>query len=394
MRAAGSLRDLRRANTEAVLSHLRRHGPASRADLARRTGLARATISSLVGQLIRDGLLEEAPKEAASRQPGSGRPPTIVHLTSAQPAVLGVEFGHSHVRVAVGNSIGILSEQCARVDVDHQANSALATLGRLAQATLADAGVPLRDLAGVGLGLPGPIDPRTDEPDPAVLPGWRGINPCLAVEDHLGVPVVVDNDANLAARGEHAYGAARGLRDFIFVKIDDGVGAGIVLGGRVYRGTSGKAGEIGHVQAVADGELCRCRNRGCLETEVSAPRLAARLAVARGESIEIESVLGLAANGDTGAGMVLAEAGYRTGEAVASLVTSLDPAAIVVGGALGAADSLVDGLRESVHRLTPPSMSPSVCVLPSNLGQRAGVLGAVTGALDAFVASSRQTRRL
>jgi len=211
-----------------------------------------------------------------------------------------------------------------------------------------------------------------------ILPGWAGINAREALSRCLGLRVQVDNDANLGALAEASFGAGRGLADIVYVRLGSGVGAGVVVGGRLHHGASGLAGEIGHVQVRADGEVCRCGNRGCLETIASEGPIRALLGPARGHDVTRRELLDLVASGDLGAVRVVNDAGLAIGRVLADLCNALNPGAIVVGGELGeAGEPLLGGIREAVQRFALPGAAGAVRVVPGELGERAEVLGAL-----------------
>lgn len=185
------------------------------------------------------------------------------------------------------------------------------------------------------------------------------------------------NDADLGALGEAAFGAARGLTDFIFVKMSDGLGAGLVLGGRLHRGSRGIAGNIGHVRVRDDGNVCICGNRGCLETLVSAQSLVAALQPAHPEQeLTLADLFRFVAAGDPGAERLVEDAGRAVGRTLADVINVLNPAAIVVGGRLsGLGEPLLAGLRESIWRYSRPAAVAGLSVLQAQSGERAEVLG-------------------
>src|SRR5689334_8788167 len=192
----------------------------------------------------------------------------------------------------------------------------------------------------VGLCVPGPIDRRSARVDHAVLPGWHELAPADELSGRLGLPVAVDNDANLGAMAEHQHGAGRGVADVLYVKLASGVGAGLVLGGRLHRGTAGLAGEVGHVLAREGGEVCRCGSRGCLETEVSTRHLLELMRAVYGEALDLPGLLQLDADGETAVRRLLTDAGHTVGRVLAGVCTTLNPARIVVGGSLGSSATL------------------------------------------------------
>src|SRR5829696_5445331 len=199
-RSEGSLASLRRLNRGRVIDALREHGMVSRADIARRTGLSRSTVSSLVSELQSDGLVVEREEPGAAHGEQGGRPPILLAFDASAGAALGIDFGHSHVRVAVSDlSSNILAERAATMDTDHAARHGL--------------DVAL-ELIGAGLGLPGPVD-QTDGVigSSAILPGWVGVAAGEEMRRRLDVPVSVENDANLGALAELTHGAGRGASD-------------------------------------------------------------------------------------------------------------------------------------------------------------------------------------
>jgi predicted NBD/HSP70 family sugar kinase/biotin operon repressor len=382
MVTAGALERLREGNRRAITSLLAGEGPMSRADLARGTGLSRTTISSLVTDLIGSGDIVETTDRGRPHKGGSGRPPLLVALRTPQGVVAGVDVGHGHVRVAVADRTGtVLSEASDSLDVDAHGVDALDRAARMVRDGLAAAGAERTDLHTVGMCVPAPLDRRSARIRTGIMPGWRHLSPGEELHRRLDVPVFADNDANLGALAELGHGAARGLGDVLYVKVASGLGAGIVLGGRLHRGATGIAGEIGHVQVGEDGQVCRCGNRGCLETVVSAPRLLALLQPAYDEELSIESVLELDTDGDAGVRRVLSDAGRSVGRALADLCNSLNPEAVVLGGSFGTSASLATGVRSALDRYAQPDTAAAVTVVAGELGDRAEVLGAVSLAI-------------
>ncbi|MBA0124389.1 ROK family transcriptional regulator [Haloechinothrix sp. YIM 98757] len=387
-RHGSSLEDLRRFNRGTILDALATSGALSRADLARVTGVSRATVSSLVHDMLTDGLVVEERGKGTPHKGGSGRPPILLRLATPPGVVVGVDLGHRHIRVAVAERTSVIrAERTIAFDVDHDAAGALDAAARLTEQALAEAGQDLGGVAGVGMGVPGPVDWRSGRITSAVLPSWRGLSPGAELERRLGHPVSVDNDAYAGALGELSYGAARGFDDVIYVKAAGGVGAGLVLGGRLHRGTSGIAGEVGHVQVHADGPVCRCGSRGCLETQVSAPKLIQLLQPAHEEELTVARMLELGRQGDAGANRVLDDAGRTIGRVLADLCNSLNPAAVVVGGDIGPSPALVSGIRDSVDRYAQPDAAAALRVTAGELGDRAEVMGALALALNVSAAA-------
>jgi predicted NBD/HSP70 family sugar kinase len=379
--APGALERLRVANRRAVTGLLAA-GPMSRADLARGTGLSRTTVSSLITELITTGHVTETADRGRPHKGGSGRPPLLVALSTPHGGVAGVDIGHHHVRVAVADRAGvILVEECAAVDVDAHGADTLDHAAAMVREGLRSAGLSRDDLQGVGMCVPAPLDRRHPRLRSGILSGWRDLFPGEELQRRLGVPVFVDNDANLGGLAEVERGAARGVADVVYVKVASGVGAGLVLGGRLHRGATGIAGELGHVHVSDDGPVCRCGNRGCLETLVSASRLLSVLQPAYDEPLDVERVLALDGAGDARVGDVLCDAGRTIGRALADLCNSLNPQVVLLGGSLGTSPSLALGVRDAIDGYAQPDTAAAVRVGAGSLRDRAEIVGAVSLAI-------------
>jgi predicted NBD/HSP70 family sugar kinase len=376
-----SLAQLRTSNLRAITALLASGGPQSRADLARGSGLSRTTVSSLVNELLANGLVVETEDRGTPHKGGSGRPPLLVALAIRPGGVAGVDIGHGHVRVAVSDrSANILAEVETQTDADPQGNATLDLAADEVRRAAGEAGVPVEDLLMVGLCVPGPIDRRSARVDHSVLPGWHELAPADELGRRIELPVVVDNDANLGAIAEHQHGAGRGAADLLYVKLASGVGAGLVLGGRLHRGTAGLAGEVGHVLAREGGDVCRCGSRGCLETEVSTRRLLELLRPLHPD-LDLAGLLALDASGETGVRRVLTDAGHTVGRVLAGVCTTLNPARIVVGGSLGASPTLVAAIRDGVDRYAHPEAAATCEVVSGRFGGRAELMGALALAI-------------
>jgi predicted NBD/HSP70 family sugar kinase len=373
----GSLEGLRELNRSRVIDALRRAGTASRGELMRATGLSRTTIATIVADLQARGLVVDA--DASTAAGARGRPPGRLRLDAGAGAVVGIDFDHPHVRVAVADlSSTVLAERTAELDVDNDAAASLAAAVELVDAVLDDGAVDRCRVVGVGIGLPAPIDRVAGTVAPAVLPAWAGVPVRAELSERLGLAVEVDNDANLGALGELVYGAGRGLSDIVYVRIGSGIGAGLVLDGRLYRGATGIAGELGHVQVRPEGSVCRCGNRGCLETVAGSGPLLAVLREAHGPELTFRGLLDLVAAGNPGARRVVNDAGLAIGRVLADLCNHVNPAAVIVGGDLSAAgDPLLSGIRDAIDRFAQPGAARAVEVKPGVLGERAEVLGAL-----------------
>ena len=383
---------LREGNRKRVIDALRERGVASRAELARITGLSRSTISTIVADLLDDGLAGER-QGHPSGEGHAGRPPVMVSLNRSAGFALGIDFGHRHLRVAVSDlSHTVLAEAWREMDVDHSADEGLATAAEFVDRVLEEAGAAREHVIGVGMGLPAPIDRTTGSVQTvSILPGWVGVDAAAEASERLGLPVEVENDANLGALAEFAWGAAKGRSEVAYIKVSTGIGAGLISRGRIQHGVGGTAGEIGHVRLAADGPVCRCGNRGCLETLASSRAIADLLSASRREPVTTRQLLELCADGDSAARRLVGEAGRALGVAVANLCNILNPECVIVGGELSAAgDALLDPIREVVGRLAIPSAVGDLEIVPGVLGERAEMLGALALVMheaDRFVES-------
>jgi predicted NBD/HSP70 family sugar kinase len=376
---SGSLSSLREFNRLRIVDFLRTNGTASRAELARRTGLSRSTVSTLVSDLQRRGLVvERAGQFAGEGQPG--RPAALLELDPSAAAAVGVDFDHDKIRVAVSDlSRSVLAEECAPFDVDHDAQGSLDLAAELVEQVLDQVDLDRDRLLGAGIALAGPIDHDKGSLHPSdVLPGWSDIDAADELEQRLTTPCYVDNDANLGALAEVTLGAGRNARFAAYVSISSGIGAGIIVDGRPYRGHRGTAGEIGHVVVDPQGPICRCGNRGCLETLASGPALLRLVQASRDETLGVKGMIDLARDGDAGCRRAIADAGQVVGGVVAGLVNLFSPEMVVIGGDLGeAGDLLLDPLREAVRRDALPAAAAELKVVAGELGERANLLGAL-----------------
>ena len=378
-RRSGSLASLREGNRKRVIDALRERGVASRADLARITGLSRSTVSTIVSDLIESDLANER-EAGVDGEAHAGRPPVMVALNSKAGLAVGSDFGHRHLRVAVSDlSHTVLAETWRELDVDHSADEGLDTAAAFVDDVLAEAQVDRNRVIGVGMGLPAPIDRATGAVQASsILPGWVGVDAAAEASRRLGLPVEVENDANLGALAELVWGAGRGRSDLAYLKISSGIGAGLISGGRLQHGVGGTAGEIGHTVLTDGGPVCRCGNRGCLETLASSRAIAQLLSASRGEVISTRRLLELCTAGDAAAQRLIGDAGRAIGVAVANLCNLLNPECVIVGGDLsGAGEVLLEPLRDTARRNAIPSAGDDLEVTAGVLGERAELLGAL-----------------
>ena len=374
---SGSLGSLRESNRDRVVQALRTLGVASRAEVARWTGLSRSTVSSIVAELVAEGLVVD--REGDGRPGSTGRPPALIALDPTAGVALGVDFGKRHLAVAAADlSHRILAEEWVEMPEDYDADVGIGRAVELVESVLAESGADRDRLLGVGMGLPGPVHRSGIVGSSAILPGWAGTPGGERMSERLGLDVWVGNDANLGALSEATWGAGRGASAVVYLKLSTGIGSGIVIDGELFGGAGGTAGEIGHTTLDETGDICRCGSRGCLETYAAGAAIARMLSRSRSEELDVETVLSSADAGESACRRALRDAGRHIGVAVANLCNLVNPDRIVVGGSMAhAGDLLLDPIRESVGLRAIPSAAEDVEVVLGELGDRAELLGAV-----------------
>ena len=370
---------VRRANLGVVLRHVAAAGSRSRAQIATETGLTRGTVSSLVTELIDLDLLRETGEVTSPR--GVGRPGVALELADVIVGV-GLEVNVDYVAVSVEDLQGAVRYE-RRAYRDNRGSAPAPILDRLAQAARAALDAAAREglrTSGISVAVPGLVEESSGTVVFAPNLGWEGVPVASELEARLGLPVHVENESNLAALAEHWTGAAVGIDDFVYVFGEVGVGGGVVLGGRLFRGSHGFGGEFGHVTVDADGRLCACGSRGCVET------VAGQEAIARAAGIEPTTgrtrgvTSELVRRAEAGSPQVLGalqDAGRALGIALASTFNVLDLQAVVLGGCFGPLSPwLVEEVCATLEERSLAARSGSFAVLPSAFGEGAAVRGA------------------
>lgn len=381
--------DLRSHNTALLLRALwEAPDGAARVDLARDSGLSRATVSAITGELIDNGLVHEG----LQRESTGGRPAQLLQFNEQRFHLVGIELGASHISGVRTDLRGkLLCTLRTEHDVQGDPEGALCRLGRLLDELVEGATAPV---PGIGIAVPSPIlaeHPGRLSPD--ILPRWRGIDLKAWVETHTGLPATLENDANLGALAEHWWGVGRGLTDFAYVKVATGVGSGIIINGDIYRGAGGIAGEIGHTAIDPHGPLCRCGLYGCLEALVGTHSLLTR---ARGipslaqavpswaDGPTLPGLIDAARAGNPDARELIGHAGQWLGIALANLLNLINPACIILGGRLTlAGDLLLAPLRASMRQRALWTSVADTRVLVSDIAAEPVALGAATLLLQA-----------
>ncbi|HEX6844440.1 MAG TPA: ROK family transcriptional regulator [Actinomycetota bacterium] len=374
----GSQASLREGNRRRVVRLLRTNGPLTRAELARQAEVSRSTISAIVTELLDQGLVEERGETSTPGQ--AGRPGSLVALNPSAGVAVGIDIDHQHLRVMAADlAHTVLGEAARPLALNHDASEAMSLAVELVDAVLREAGLDRRRVLGVGMSLAGPIESTHGTVRPSsISPSWVGIDAAAEMSARLDLPVLLDNDANLGALAELMWGAARGVSEGVYLNVGTGIGAGLIIGGAVYRGANGTAGEIGHATASEGGPMCRCGNRGCLERFAGGTAILQDLAGSHGDELTLDDLLAHVAAGENACRRVVSDAGYLIGIHVATLCNLLNPARVIVGGPLSATgDVLLEPIRRSIARSALPAAAEAVDVVQGDLGDRATALGAV-----------------
>lgn len=308
--------------------------------------------------------------------------------------VIGIDLGGTNIRTAVVDRTGgIIAHDHRETLANEGPRAVISRMIEAARMVMAQAGVARCQVAEVGVGSPGPLDIEAGVAlSPPNLPGWDRVPLRQLIEEGLGIPTTLENDANAAALGEHRFGAGRGVDHMIYVTVSTGIGGGLILGGELYHGATGMAGEIGHITILPHGPLCGCGNRGCLEALASGSAIArrAREIVAHGVPTRIADLAGgdldlitarlvadAAREGDVEAEGILSEAMDYLGTGLASLVNLFNPQLVVIGGGLAHIGEWLFGpVRRAIKRRAFPAQAQAVRVVPAELGDHVGVLGA------------------
>ncbi|MFF8530891.1 ROK family protein [Streptomyces sp. NPDC015532] len=389
------------ASAGELLELVRSGRATTRGALQRATGLSRATVGQRLDRLFRAGWLREGAGGPVD-SPLGGRPSITLEFDDEHAVVLAADLDTRHGRAAVLTLTGeILAEHAGPLVIDDGPEAVLGELGRWFAELVVKSGRPADAVCGIGLAVPGPVDSETGRVvQPPIMPGWDGydIRGRLgrAFAEHAGtgavrVPVLVDNDANLMAYGEQRAGYPD-CSAFALVKVSTGIGAGMVVGGTVYRGVDGGAGDIGHIRVGADA-LCRCGSYGCLAAVASGGAVARRLAESGVAASSGSDVRELLAAGHPEATALAREAGRQVGDVLATVVTLLNPGVLMIAGDL-AGTPFLTGVRELLYQRALPRSTAHLDVVTSRLGERAGLVGAGALVVEHLYAPERAEERL
>jgi glucokinase-like ROK family protein len=378
-------------------------GGLSRADLADKMGLTRAAVSLIVNDLLDSGVIQEAEIRSAP----SGRPPVTLEINPKLGLVGAIDMGASHMSLAVADFTARILQECeVPLDIKEGPKDCLAKAHQQFLKLLESQGLSLSNISAVGVGVPGPVITEAGMVvAPPIMPGWDRYPIRATLEKKFGCPVTLNNDAELGALGEWAYGAGRGEKNIAYIKVGTGIGAGLILNQQIYGGTRGAAGEIGHLTIDENGPLCNCGNHGCLEAFASGHAIAeqGQLLIQSGkrtllsdlgsEKITAHEVAEAARRGDLHAQEILRRSGTFIGIAIAGLINLFNPSIVIIGGGVAqVGDLLTAPIRQAVRERAMRASEQSVRITTAMLGRRSLLMGATVQAINVAIHNAAERK--
>jgi len=391
-------------NKHAALDLIRFSGAGmSRTELAEQMGLTRAAVSLIVNDLLESKVIVET----ESRSIPSGRPPIVLEINSQRGLVGAIDMGATHMGIAVADFAARIRQEIeVPFDIKDGPQVCLEKAEQTLRRMLEEQGLSVSDLAAVGVGVPGPVITEAGMVvAPPIMPGWDHYPIRTTLEKAWGRPVTLNNDAELGALGEWAYGAGRGEKNIAYIKVGSGVGAGLILNKQIYGGTTGAAGEIGHLTIDENGPLCNCGNRGCLEAFAGGHAIARQgqalaasgkrtlLAELPVESITAREVAEAARRGDLYAQEILSRAGTYIGIAIAGLINLFNPSVVIIGGGVAqVGDMLTTPIRQAVRERAMRASEQGVHITSAMLGRRSVLIGAIVQAVNVAIHAAAENK--
>jgi predicted NBD/HSP70 family sugar kinase len=376
---------VKRINKSIVLEKIKQDSPLSRADISERTGLNKGTVSSLVAELMDDGLV----LEIGTGQSSGGRKPVLLLFNNKAGYAVGVDLAVGELRTALTDLTGnIVFERTTPLRSLEAADVIEALLNEVERSIQAAPSSP-HGIVGIGVAVPGIVN---DEGIVLFAPNlnWSQVDIGTPLKDRFRVPVIVDNEANAGAVGEKQYGRGQSLSDLIYVSVGAGIGVGIILGGSLYRGMTGFSGETGHTTIEMDGKLCRCGNRGCWELYASEQALleeAARLSL---PSHDMDSLLQLADEGVPEAIQLFERIGAYLAVGMTNMIHTFNPKSVIIGNRFAGAGRWLElPVQREVDRRTLSFHRSGLELMFSELGSRSAVLGAAYLVISSFFSGAK-----
>jgi predicted NBD/HSP70 family sugar kinase len=387
--------NVRNFNKHAAVELIRFAGKGfSRTDLAELMGLTKAAVTMIVNDLITNNIIVET----ESRSTSSGRPPVVLEINPNQGLVAAVDMGAAHLSVALGDfSARILEEVEMPFRIADGPEKCLQEADRVLCEILEKRGLTTADLSGVGVGVPGPVIAEDGYVmAPPIMPGWDRFPIRSTLEKKWKTAITLNNDAELGALGEWAYGAGRGEKNIAFIKVGSGIGAGLIINQQIYSGATGSAGEIGHLTLDGNGPLCTCGNHGCLEAFAGGHAIAsqARTLVGSGkrtllsekniESIDAHDVAEAARRGDLPAQEIVKHSGT---------INLFNPSTVIIGGGVAQVGDLLTGpIRQAVRERSLRASEHAVRITTAMLGRKSSLIGALVQAINIAIHDTIERR--
>ncbi|OAS23633.1 ROK family transcriptional regulator [Paenibacillus oryzisoli] len=384
MKQTGDLNLVKKINKTIVLHHIRTDSPISRAKIAEITGLTKATVSSLVNELIESSLAQEI----GAGESSGGRKPMMLLFNGTAGYAIGVDLGVHDMLAVLTDLTGKVIREKRIQHYNESVEQVTNLLKETIRALIETAPQSVYGVIGIGLGVPGIVD---EEGNLLFAPnlGWENVSLQSELEAEFGLPVVIDNEANAGAVGEKQFGAGKDTANLIYVSIGMGIGAGIIIKNELYRGATGFSGEIGHISIQHDGPKCRCGSLGCWELYASEHALLEQAGRELGHEVDLESLLTKAESGDAGVIQLFERLGYYLGVGVVNIINGYNPEFIILGGRLAGGEKwLMKPLLELLKKRSLPHPRKQLKVEFSELGDRSTVLGAASFAVTKFFAST------
>jgi predicted NBD/HSP70 family sugar kinase len=391
-------------NKHAALDLVRFSGTGvARTELAEQMGLTRAAVSLIVNDLLDSKVV----LETQSRSAPSGRPPIVLEINPLRGLVGAIDMGATHISVSLADFTARIHQEVEqKYNIKEGPKACIARADQILRDMLSAQGLKMTALSAVGVGVPGPV--ITDAGivvAPPIMPGWDRFPIRATMEEMWGFPVTLNNDAELGALGEWAYGAGRGEKNIAYIKVGSGVGAGLILNQQIYGGTTGAAGEIGHLTIDINGPLCACGNHGCLEAFAGGYAIAKQgqeLAASGKRTLLSEIPIGnitalevaeAARRGDLHAQEILTNAGTSIGIAIAGLINLFNPSVVIVGGGVAqVGDVITAPIRQAVRERAMRASEQSVRITTAMLGRRSQLIGATVQAINVAIHMAAESK--
>jgi len=393
----GNSQLVKTVNTSIILDIVRKYKQISRAEIAKISKLNPSTISNLTGELIQMSIL----KEVGTGTSQKGRRPIQLSLNPDGPCVIGVEvIGDRIVALVVNMEAKIMAKVRAKISADKLGKPVVKKLIETINKVIKESGKPRSKIKAIGMGITGLINSETGIAKFSPNIGWNNVPIKKLVEEEFGIQTFVDNDVKAMALGEYRFGSGKGKRDLVCINIGEGLGSGIVINGKIYRGANFIAGEIGHTIIDLNGPRCRCGNRGCLETFASGraivshaiiairqnrKTLISQLANNKIDKITPKVVFEAADRKDKLAKDIIEEAGKYLGTAIANVINSFDPEVVILGGEIAQFDNfslMLEPAKKVATKCTFGGKTRKTQILTTKLGDDSPAIGAATLALE------------